>query len=126
MYSTSFSGVGWNSNEPQSWRLTHDVSVWDCLICLTASDNSSSSVMTQVVSCRPLAVKDRFQSQGSSMWDLWWVKWHWNRFFSTHFGLLCQDHSTTVPHVCFIHQSPRLHGSVVTLKQKKENSLLAS
>jgi hypothetical protein len=20
------------------------------------------------------------------MWDLWWTKWHWNRFFSEYFG----------------------------------------
>ena len=22
----------------------------------------------------------------SSMWDLWWTKWHWDRFFSEYFG----------------------------------------
>jgi hypothetical protein len=20
------------------------------------------------------------------MWDLWWAKWHWDRFFSEYFG----------------------------------------
>jgi hypothetical protein len=20
------------------------------------------------------------------MWDLWWTKWHWDRFFPEHFG----------------------------------------
>jgi hypothetical protein len=20
------------------------------------------------------------------MWDLWWTKWHWDRFFSEYFG----------------------------------------
>jgi hypothetical protein len=20
------------------------------------------------------------------MWDLWWIKWHWDRFFSDFFG----------------------------------------
>jgi hypothetical protein len=23
-----------------------------------------------------------------SMWDLWWTKWHWDRFFSELFGFL--------------------------------------
>jgi hypothetical protein len=23
---------------------------------------------------------------GQSMWDLWWTKWHWDRFFSEYFG----------------------------------------
>jgi hypothetical protein len=23
---------------------------------------------------------------GQSMWDLWWTKWHWDRFFSELFG----------------------------------------
>jgi hypothetical protein len=24
------------------------------------------------------------------MWDLWWTKWHWGRFFSKYFGFPCQ------------------------------------
>jgi hypothetical protein len=24
--------------------------------------------------------------QGQSMWDLWWTKWHWDRFFPEYFG----------------------------------------
>jgi hypothetical protein len=23
---------------------------------------------------------------GQSMWDLWWTKWHWDRFFPEYFG----------------------------------------
>jgi hypothetical protein len=23
---------------------------------------------------------------GQSMWDLWWTKWHWDRFFPDYFG----------------------------------------
>jgi hypothetical protein len=23
---------------------------------------------------------------GRSMWDLWWKKWHWDRYFSEYFG----------------------------------------
>jgi hypothetical protein len=29
------------------------------------------------------------------MWDLWWTKWHWDRFFSEYFGF--QFHSTGAP-----------------------------
>jgi hypothetical protein len=25
---------------------------------------------------------------GQSMWDLWWIKWHWDRFFSEFFCFL--------------------------------------
>jgi hypothetical protein len=29
------------------------------------------------------------------MWDLWWTKWHWDRFFPPeYFGFPCQFHST--------------------------------
>jgi hypothetical protein len=28
---------------------------------------------------------------GQSMWDLWWTKWHWDRFFP------CQFHSAGAP-----------------------------
>jgi hypothetical protein len=24
---------------------------------------------------------------GQSMWDLWWTKWHWDRFFPEYFGV---------------------------------------
>jgi hypothetical protein len=26
------------------------------------------------------------------MWDLWWTKWHWGRFFSEYFGFPYQLH----------------------------------
>jgi hypothetical protein len=31
------------------------------------------------------------------MWDLWWTKWHWGRFFPEYFGFPCQYHSTGAP-----------------------------
>jgi hypothetical protein len=31
------------------------------------------------------------------MWDLWWTKWHWDRFFPKYFGFPCQFHSTGAP-----------------------------
>jgi hypothetical protein len=32
------------------------------------------------------------------MWDLWWTKWHWDRFFSEFFGSTRQYHYTAVLH----------------------------
>jgi hypothetical protein len=31
------------------------------------------------------------------MWELWWTKWQWDRFFSEYFGFPCQFHSTGAP-----------------------------
>jgi hypothetical protein len=33
-----------------------------------------------------------------SMWDLWWTKWHWDRFFFPSTSVfLCQFHFTGAP-----------------------------
>jgi hypothetical protein len=32
-----------------------------------------------------------------TLWDLWWTKWHWDRYFSQHFSFPCQYHSTNAP-----------------------------
>jgi hypothetical protein len=37
------------------------------------------------------------RSQVKSMWDLWWTKWHWDRFFSELSVFPCQFHSNGVP-----------------------------
>jgi hypothetical protein len=31
------------------------------------------------------------------MWDLWWTKWHWDRFSPQFFGFPCQFHSNGAP-----------------------------
>jgi hypothetical protein len=31
---------------------------------------------------------------GQSIWDLWWTKWHWDRFLSEFFGFYLSYHST--------------------------------
>jgi hypothetical protein len=31
------------------------------------------------------------------MWDLWWTKWHWDRFSAEYYGFPCQFHSTGAP-----------------------------
>jgi hypothetical protein len=41
--------------------------------------------MAQAVSHRPPNAEARVQSR-VSMWDLWWTKWHWDRFFPEYFG----------------------------------------
>jgi hypothetical protein len=53
--------------------------------------------MAQAVGRRPLTTEARFRSQVKSMWDLWWTKWHWDRFFSELSVFPCQFHSTGAP-----------------------------
>jgi hypothetical protein len=36
---------------------------------------------------------------GHSLWDLWWTKWHWNRFSPS--TSCCQYHSINAPTCCF-------------------------
>jgi hypothetical protein len=33
-----------------------------------------------------LACLSHHEGLDQSMWDLWWTKWHWNKFFSELFG----------------------------------------
>jgi hypothetical protein len=42
--------------------------------------------MAQAISRHPLTAEARVRSWGQSMWDLWWTKWHWDRFFSEYFS----------------------------------------
>jgi len=44
------------------------------------------------------------------MWDLWWIKWQCDRFFSEYFGFLCQYQYTYDTH-SFPHIAPVLHNS---------------
>jgi len=55
----------------------------------------SGRAMAQVVSCRSLNAEDRVHPPGQSMRDLWWKKWHWDRFSSAFFfSFSLQYHST--------------------------------
>jgi hypothetical protein len=45
-----------------------------------------SRVIAHAVSRRPLIVEACVRAR--SMWDLWWTKWHWDRFLSELFGFL--------------------------------------
>jgi hypothetical protein len=42
--------------------------------------------MAGAVSCWPLRTEARVLAQVSPYWDLWWIKWQWDRFFSGIFG----------------------------------------
>jgi hypothetical protein len=46
----------------------------------------SGRAMAQAVSRRLPTAEARVRSQGQSMWDLWWTKWHWYRFSPEYFG----------------------------------------
>jgi hypothetical protein len=54
--------------------------------------------MAQAVSRRPLTADVRVRSWVKSMWDLWWTKWHWDRFLSPSTTVFpCRFHSTGAP-----------------------------
>jgi hypothetical protein len=53
--------------------------------------------MAQAVSRRPLTTEARVRTQVKSMRDLWWTKWHWDRFFSELSVFPCQFHSSGAP-----------------------------
>jgi hypothetical protein len=53
--------------------------------------------MAQAVSRRPLTTEARGSVPGKSMWDLWWTKWHWDRFFFELLVFPCRFHSTGAP-----------------------------
>jgi hypothetical protein len=48
--------------------------------------------MAQVASRRLLTAEARVQS----MWDLWWTKWHWDRFLAEFFGFPLSIYHSTV------------------------------
>jgi hypothetical protein len=52
--------------------------------------------MAQVVSRRPLTAEARVPRPGQTMRDLWWTKWHWDRFFSEFFGFPLSIYHSTV------------------------------
>jgi hypothetical protein len=47
--------------------------------------NLHGRAMAQAVSRRPPTAEARVRSRGQSMWDLWWTKWHWDRFSPVNF-----------------------------------------
>jgi hypothetical protein len=53
--------------------------------------------MAQEVSHQPLTMEAWVQSWISPVWDVWWTKWNWDRFFPEYFGLPLQSRSTGAP-----------------------------
>jgi hypothetical protein len=49
------------------------------------------------------------KSQVKSMWDLWWTKWHLDRFFSELSVLPCRFHSTGAPLIVKIGKKLLIH-----------------
>jgi hypothetical protein len=43
-------------------------------------------------------------SPGQVMWDLWWTKWHWGRFFPSTSVSLVNPHSTNCSTITIYHQ----------------------
>jgi hypothetical protein len=51
---------------------------------------------------RRLVAASHRSGPGWSMWDLWWTKWHWDKFFSKFFSFPCQCYSTMALHTHII------------------------
>jgi hypothetical protein len=61
---------------------------------------------------------------GQSIWDLWWTKWHWDRFFPEYFGFplsisfhLCsitrKNEKTLIISITGLHNKPQGFGASV-------------
>jgi hypothetical protein len=55
------------------------------------------------------------------MWDLWWTKWHWDRFFFEYFGFPCKYHPIDAPY-----SSSSTHCSYQKDKRAKPGNLVKS
>jgi hypothetical protein len=65
--------------------------------------------MAQAVSRRPSTAEARGSIPWQFMWDLWWRKWHWDRFFLEYFGFSL---------------SFSFHRCSITWKNEKKNDLI--
>jgi hypothetical protein len=52
--------------------------------------------------------------QDQSMWDLWWTKWHWDRFLSEFFGfpLSISFHRRSPTHIIWEMKYTSVSGSI--------------
>jgi hypothetical protein len=74
--------------------------------------------MAQAVSRRPFTTEARGSVPAQSMWDLWWTKWHWDRFFSELSVFPCRFHSTGAPLIVKIGKKKLLTLIVIGVAQK--------
>jgi hypothetical protein len=71
-------------------RIAHSTS------CVT--QRNTETKMRIWLSRRPPTAEARVRSRGQSLWDLWWTKWHWDRFYPPSTSVSpCQFHSTGAP-----------------------------
>jgi hypothetical protein len=56
------------------------------------------------------------------MWDLWWTKWHWDRFFSWYFGFPLSNSF----HRCSIKWKNRKNCNIITGLHNKPSGCGAS
>jgi hypothetical protein len=57
--------------------------------------------MAEATSCWRPTVESGFDDRPVHV-NLWWIKWHWNRFPSEYSAFPCQHYATHVPHFFFI------------------------
>ena len=43
------------------------------------------------------------QIPSQALWDVWWTKWHGDKFFSSSWAFPCHFHSTSASNICFIY-----------------------
>jgi hypothetical protein len=55
---------------------------------------------------------------GHSTWNLWWTKWHWDRFFSEFFSFPLSVYHSTVDHHTHISRGARTTGTLMGTVQR--------
>jgi hypothetical protein len=87
----------WSSKHQFYLRSKQFITYLSLIIIITDKQTTLSlkgRAMAQAVSRRPLTTEARVRSEVKSMWDLWWTKWHWDRFFSELSVFPCRFQST--------------------------------
>jgi hypothetical protein len=70
------------------------------------------------------------------MWDLWWKKWHWDRFFAEYFGfplsisfhlysIIRKKEKKTIIFITGLHNKPSGCGASVAYVQKITSILIS-
>ena len=68
--------------EPEHSRACHFFMSWARWIQSVPSLLVSGCTVAQAVSCWPINCRGLGSILDQFIWDLWWTKWHWYRFFS--------------------------------------------
>jgi hypothetical protein len=83
---------------------------WDmtlgCAALTSVENNARPQLMSQRTSCI-------CSHPGQSMWELWWTKWHWDRFPLISLVFRCQYHSTGLQtHIQSLSQMTKSNSSI--------------